>query len=219
MATRKKTLSKKKIARKKTKTKKKKAAPRKKAGSKTRKSSKKKTTRSKARTKPTPKAKTKAKVKSKPKAKTKPKAKANPAPEPKAPKPPKPKKLRMPARERRAFRGVLVRMREKLTNHIEKLKGDSLKREDWVNSEEDGTDAYERQMALSLASSENDSVFEIDEALRRIDDATYGVCEECGCLIEKLRLQALPFVRLCVQCQSERERGRVRFRISGPAPR
>jgi DnaK suppressor protein len=120
-------------------------------------------------------------------------------------------KNRMPAKERTEFREMLLRLRERLTTQIESLKGDSLTREDAVNSEEDGTDAFERQLALTLASSEHDSVFEIDEALQRIANATYGVCEQCGQLIEKPRLKALPFVRLCITCKSKSEGGRRIF--------
>ena len=73
--------------------------------------------------------------------------------------------------------------------------------------EEDGTDAFERQFALDIARSENDSVFEIDEALRRLSEGDYGVCEECGCLIGKARLKALPFARMCIECKAKQETG------------
>ena len=75
-------------------------------------------------------------------------------------------------------------MRNRLTGQIAALQGDSLQRQDAVNSEEDGTDAFERQFALNLASTENDVVFEIDEALQRLNQKSYGVCEQCGGGIE-----------------------------------
>lgn len=109
------------------------------------------------------------------------------------------------------FEEMLLDLRERITKQINSLKSDSLKREDWVNSEEDGTDAFDRQFALSLVSSEHEALFEIDEALRRINDGTYGTCEECACKIEKPRLMALPFVRLCVACKSKNERNRPRM--------
>ena len=61
---------------------------------------------------------------------------------------------------------------------------------------------------------EDDVVFEVDDALRRIDEGRYGVCEGCHQSVEKPRLKALPFVRLCIGCQSEREKGKVRHRPS-----
>jgi len=72
----------------------------------------------------------------------------------------------------------------------------------------------ERQFALTLVSSESQSLFEIDEALQRVDDGTYGSCEACGGRIETPRLEALPFVRNCITCQSEAEKGKARFRHS-----
>jgi RNA polymerase-binding transcription factor DksA len=114
---------------------------------------------------------------------------------------------------------MLLDMRERLSNQIAALKGDSLKREDSVNSMEDGTDAFERQFALTIASSEQQSLSAIDEALRRIDEGTYGVCEACGGLVERPRLKALPFVRLCIGCQSASEKGKARFRVGLGAER
>lgn len=108
--------------------------------------------------------------------------------------------------QRREFRDMLIAMSDQLRNQIAALRDDSLKRADEVNHAEDGTDAFERQFALKIASTEHESVVEIDEALRRIRDRTYGVCEGCERLIEHPRLKALPFVRLCIACQSEEER-------------
>ena len=108
--------------------------------------------------------------------------------------------------QRREFRDMLITMSDQLRNQITALRDDSLKRADEVNHAEDGTDAFERQFALKLASTEHESVVEIDDALRRIRDRTYGICENCERLIEYPRLKALPFVRLCISCQSEEER-------------
>jgi DnaK suppressor protein len=107
------------------------------------------------------------------------------------------------------FRAMLLRVREELERQVASLRSSSLTREDNVNSEEDGTDAFERQLALNLASTEGDSIFAIDQALKRIEDGTYGACETCGCLIGRERLQALPFVQLCIACKSESEKSRA----------
>ncbi|HVE16275.1 MAG TPA: TraR/DksA C4-type zinc finger protein [Chthoniobacterales bacterium] len=69
-----------------------------------------------------------------------------------------------------------------------------------------GSDAYDRDFALSLLSQEQDSLYEIDQALKRIDDGTYGVCEVSGKQIMKARLEALPFTRYTVECQAEIEK-------------
>ena len=73
-----------------------------------------------------------------------------------------------------------------------------------------GSDAYDRDFALSLLSQEQDSLYEIDEALKRIENATYGICEMSGKLIPHARLEALPFTRYTVECQAELEK-RNRF--------
>lgn len=119
---------------------------------------------------------------------------------------------KIPVKEKKEFRKILLGLRERVSAQINSLKGDSLQRNDMTNLEEDGTDAFERQFALTLASSEQDSLFEIDDALKRIDEGTYSICEECKKPIEKLRLKALPFVRLCIRCQSEIEKDRQKFR-------
>ena len=122
-----------------------------------------------------------------------------------------PKREKWPAKEMDFFRKVLYQMREQLTGQIEALKVDALTREDAVNSEEDGTDAFERQFALNIVRSESHSVAEIDDALKRLQLGSYGVCEDCGGLIGKARLAALPFVRLCIECKSKQEDGKPHF--------
>ncbi len=104
-----------------------------------------------------------------------------------------------------SFELMLKRIRAELLRQIAYLRGASLTRADEVNPEEDGSDAFERQLALKLAAGEGDSIFEIDEALERIRNKTYGICETCGCVIPIQRLKALPFARRCVECQSEVE--------------
>lgn len=69
-----------------------------------------------------------------------------------------------------------------------------------------GSDAYDRDFALSLLSQEQDALYEIEEALKRIELGTYGVCEISGKPIAVARLEALPFARLTVECQSQLEK-------------
>ena len=73
-----------------------------------------------------------------------------------------------------------------------------------------GSDAYDRDFALSLLSQEQDSLYEIDEALKRVEAGSYGVCEMSGKPIPHARLEALPFTRYTVECQAELEK-RNRF--------
>lgn len=69
-----------------------------------------------------------------------------------------------------------------------------------------GSDAYDRDFALSILSQEQNSLYEIDEALKRIDDGTYGVCEISNKQIPRARLEARPFTRYTVECQADLEK-------------
>jgi DnaK suppressor protein len=76
-----------------------------------------------------------------------------------------------------------------------------------------GSDAYDRDFALSLLSQEQDALYEIDEALKRIELGTYGKCEMSGKSIPRARLEAIPFARFTVECQSQLERQNKASRV------
>lgn len=82
-----------------------------------------------------------------------------------------------------------------------------------------GSDSYDRDFALNLLSQEQDALFEIDEALKRITRGTYGVCEMSEKNIPKARLEARPFARFTVECQSEIERKNRFSRVRQPVAR
>ncbi len=120
------------------------------------------------------------------------------------------------------MREALLRLRERITGQINFLATDNLNRtqndaEINFRSEEQGTDNYDRDFALTRVSSGQDIVFEIDEALNRLAIGTYGMCESCGCVIEKSRMMALPYSRMCVACQSRSEVDRKRLRAADVA--
>jgi len=79
-----------------------------------------------------------------------------------------------------------------------------------------GSDAYDRDFALSVLAKEQDALYEIEQALRRIQSGTYGICEMSNRKIPSARLEAIPFARLTVECQAqwEKEYGNRRFRPS-----
>ncbi|MCX7712298.1 MAG: TraR/DksA C4-type zinc finger protein [Chthoniobacterales bacterium] len=72
-----------------------------------------------------------------------------------------------------------------------------------------GSDAYDRDYALNILSREQNSLYEIEEALKRIEDGTYGICQISGKRIPIARLEALPFTRFTVECQAELERHNI----------
>ena len=76
-----------------------------------------------------------------------------------------------------------------------------------------GSDAYDRDFALSLLSQEQDALYEIDQALKRIELGTYGVCEMSGKPIPHTRLEAIPFARFTVECQSQLEKQNKMSRV------
>jgi DnaK suppressor protein len=70
-----------------------------------------------------------------------------------------------------------------------------------------GSDNYEQEFTLSLMESDGQALDRIETALERIEEGTYGACEECGVRIPKTRLNAIPYATLCVKCASEQEKG------------
>ncbi len=78
------------------------------------------------------------------------------------------------------------------------------------NMAELGSGNFDQELTLSLLGSENGALDEIDGALERIKDGSFGQCEECGMKIPEPRLEAIPYAALCVQCASQHEEGHGR---------
>jgi DnaK suppressor protein len=71
-----------------------------------------------------------------------------------------------------------------------------------------GSASFERETAQSLSKHARGLLTQIDDAVRRIDNGTFGVCERCGDQIDSDRLEALPYARLCLDCKRHDETGR-----------
>ncbi|HVW20143.1 MAG TPA: TraR/DksA C4-type zinc finger protein [Opitutaceae bacterium] len=120
---------------------------------------------------------------------------------------------------------LLVEMREQLTDGIERHSEESLKRSAkddagdlsayGQNMADGGINTFDRDFVLSLVSSEQEALSEIDAAIKRIHDGTYGICEVTGKPIAKERLLAVPFTRNSAEAQKELERNRYRSREQG----
>ena len=133
---------------------------------------------------------------------------------------------KLSAKELARYRKTLLDLRDQVVDGISFLTGDNLNRSQREASgdlsgysfhmADQGTDNYDREFALNLVSTEQDVLYEIDEAIRRIDGGTYGLCELSGEPIERARLNVLPYARCSVAAQSELERGRTRYRPFGP---
>ena len=70
-----------------------------------------------------------------------------------------------------------------------------------------GSDNFEQEFTLSLMESDEDLLGRIEVSLERLEDGTYGQCEECDVRIPKARLNAIPYATLCIKCASELEQG------------
>ena len=135
---------------------------------------------------------------------------------PMAPIPAAPGTRKLTAKEIREFKDVLLALRERVSGEYSILSRDNLEANQRDPSLSDqGTDTFDREMELNMMGSEQEVIFEIDAALRRIEKGTYGVCELTGQPINFERLQALPYVRYTVRAQSELEKGRAHYRPFG----
>ena len=115
--------------------------------------------------------------------------------------------LKFPDSDLAEFKKRLLQLRQTATGQSATLKTIALEQtEDRNREDDDGSDAFLRLQSLNQVDSQNKIIFKIDDALRRIADGTYGVCEICGKLIRKPRLMNMPFVHTCMECQSEMER-------------
>ena len=102
----------------------------------------------------------------------------------------------------------LLELREQLVKQMNGLAEESAQELAGysLHMADSGTDNFDRDFALSLLSSDQDAVYEIEEALKRIEKKTYGVCELTGKSIPKARLEAIPWTRFTVEAQAQLER-------------
>ena len=112
----------------------------------------------------------------------------------------------------------LLELREQLLKQMSGLAKESAQEMAGysLHMADSGTDNFDRDFALSLLSSDQDAIYEIEEALKRIEKNTYGVCELTAKPIPKARLEAIPWTRFTVQAQAQLEReGALRQRRLG----
>jgi len=116
--------------------------------------------------------------------------------------------VKFPASDLRDFRKRLMEARLQAMRGVDALKATGFNESDDHEADGgDGTNQTLRLQALGQVGNINRVIQQIDEALHRIDDGTYGVCTSCGQLIRKPRLLNQPFVLTCMECQNEMERG------------
>jgi len=125
-------------------------------------------------------------------------------------------KKKLTKKELKEYKKLILKKKEEILDDIQHISEDTLKKSQkdaagdisgyTYHMADVATDTYDREFSLGLASSDREVLYEIDDAAKRIEDGTFGLCEECKSLITKARLKAVPYTRLCVKCQSKREK-------------
>lgn len=120
----------------------------------------------------------------------------------------------MTKREAAKFKKLLLKKREDVLNEINNIAKESLKSQKEASGDlssysyhmaDMASDSYDREFSLNIATEEQKVIYEIDEALKRIDEGKYGRCLSCDKKIPVRRLNALPYAKYCIQCQSKEE--------------
>ena len=121
----------------------------------------------------------------------------------------------MDKRTREKFKKLLLNEKAKIINEIKNLASENLSATQRDSSgdlsgyslhmADVGTDNFQREFALGLVSNEQAIVYQIDSALKAIDEGTYGKCGGCDQTITEARLKAVPFAKLCITCKEKEE--------------
>jgi DnaK suppressor protein len=124
----------------------------------------------------------------------------------------------MNKRDLKKFEKILRMMKDEVLTEVSQIHKENLGRN--LREESGELSGYSTHMAdmagdeaelamnLRILAAEQDILDELEDALTRIEQGTYGVCESCGGKIAKVRLTAKPFARLCIACRQRREMGR-----------
>jgi DnaK suppressor protein len=118
--------------------------------------------------------------------------------------------------ELKVYKDLLLALRARLTGDVNQLRENSLRKSRSeangdlssmpIHMADIGSDNYEQEFSLSLMENEGAVLEKIQASLDRIEEGTYGACEECGAKIPKTRLNAIPYTTVCVKCASQQER-------------
>ena len=114
------------------------------------------------------------------------------------------------------FKKIVLKKKEEILNDLKHISDDTLRKSQKEASgdisgytyhmADVATDNYDREFSLGLASGERKSLYELDDALKRIEEGSFGICDVCKGSIAKIRLKAVPSARLCIKCQQKREK-------------
>ena len=112
---------------------------------------------------------------------------------------------KIPRKELQSFYDRLMNERDRIVQGLTAGYSEIATSElpDWVDL---ASASHERELSIILNGNNEDTLDRIDEALRLIEEGTFGVCQECKKSISKERLTVVPFARFCVNCQEKREK-------------
>lgn len=123
----------------------------------------------------------------------------------------------MTAADMDSYRQLLNNLRQRHNTDASHLADEALRRKDGeaggnlsnmpIHMADMGTDSFEQEFTLSLLENEEQLLVEVNAALDRIEKGVFGRCEECNAIIPKVRLNALPYTRYCVECARKLEQG------------
>jgi len=114
----------------------------------------------------------------------------------------------------KAFRQLLITERARCAGEIRSIAQDAAKspREAsgdlsayTVHMADMAADTYERELSMNIVSSEQEVLYQIDDALKRMDEGAFGICQQCNQPITMSRLKAVPYASLCISCQRVKE--------------
>ena len=121
----------------------------------------------------------------------------------------------MDKQQLKQFKQMLLQERAKFAGEIKSIARDASKtpREAsgdlssyTIHMADMSADAYDRELAMNIAESSQEVLYQIDEAIKRIDDGTYGLCQTCQKPIGISRLKVVPYTSMCIECQRDKER-------------
>jgi len=118
----------------------------------------------------------------------------------------------MNKKDTQKYEKLLIAELERLTGHIRSIEESALEESvrettgDLASYAEAGTDNFERETALNIASNESDRLRDINEALERVRQGAFGQCEGCNEEIPRKRLDAYPSARYCIKCKAKLEK-------------
>jgi len=108
-------------------------------------------------------------------------------------------------------KGELLEELAKLKEQLERLESAEYESIGYSNHmADDATEAFDQAVGVALRRKVEASLEEVEQALAKLKDGTYGICEVCGARIDRARLEALPHARCCLDCQARREHGGTR---------